>query len=117
MAEEGWMISMTHLFSLVNYAARNGCKLVLAGDQEQLAAVEGGGAMMLLADRLGYVQLAEPVRFKTGWERESSLRLRRGGAPPLDDYDQHGRVRGAPPEEAVGPAVHGYVASHLSPRD
>jgi hypothetical protein len=35
------------------------------GDQEQLAAVEGGGAMMLvLADRLGHVQLAEPVRFK-----------------------------------------------------
>jgi len=36
------MISNTHLAALVDYAARNGCKLVLAGDQEQLAAVEGG---------------------------------------------------------------------------
>ena len=26
--------------------------------------------MMLLADRLGYVQLAEPVRFTAAWERE-----------------------------------------------
>ena len=51
---------IVHLAKLVDYAARNGCKLVLAGDQEQLAAVESGGAMTLLADRLGYVQLAEP---------------------------------------------------------
>jgi hypothetical protein len=55
LADEGSMISITHLAALTEYAARNRCKLVLAGDQEQLAAVEGGGAMMLLADRLGYV--------------------------------------------------------------
>jgi hypothetical protein len=78
---------------------------VLAGDQEQLAAVEGGGAMMLLADRLGYVQLAEPVRFTAAWERDASLRLRRGDATALDDYDQHGRIRGAPPEQAMDQAV------------
>jgi len=81
MADEGSMVSMAHLSALTRYAARNGCKLVLAGDQEQLAAVEGGGAMMLLADRLGYVQLAEPVRFAAAWEREASLRLRRGTPP------------------------------------
>ncbi len=74
------MVSITHLAALVDHAARNGCKLVLAGDQEQLAAIEGGGAMMLLADRLGYVQLAEPVRFTAAWEREASLRLRPGDA-------------------------------------
>ena len=45
--DEGSMVSMAHLAALAGYAARNGCKLVLAGDQEQLAAVEGGGAMML----------------------------------------------------------------------
>ena len=101
------MVSMAHLAALVEHAARNGCKLVLAGDQEQLAAVEGGGAMMLLADRLGYVQLAEPVRFAAAWEREASLRLRRGDATALDDYDQHGRIRGAPPEQAMDQAVEG----------
>ena len=66
LVDEGSMISLRHLSALVSHAARNGCKVVLAGDQEQLAAVEGGGAMMLLADRLGYVQLAEPVRFSAG---------------------------------------------------
>jgi conjugative relaxase-like TrwC/TraI family protein len=115
--DEGSMVSLAHLAALVEHAARNGCKLVLAGDQEQLAAVEGGGAMMLLADRLGYVQLAEPVRFKAGWEREASLRLRRGDATALDEYDQHGRIRGAPPDQAMDQAVHAYVASYLAGRD
>ena len=115
--DEGSMVSLAHLAALVEHAARNGCKLVLAGDQEQLAAVEGGGAMMLLADRLGYVQLAEPVRFAAGWELEASLRLRSGDATALDEYDQHGRIRGASPEQAMDQAVHAYVASYLAGRD
>jgi AAA domain/TrwC relaxase len=117
VADEGSMISMTHLAALVDYAARNGCKLILAGDQEQLAAVEGGGAMMLLADRLGYVQLAEPIRFTAAWERDASLRLRRGDATALDEYDQHGRIRGGPPEQAMDQAVTAYVASYLAGKD
>ena len=56
------MISITHLTVLTEYAARYGCKLVLAGDQEQLAAVEGGGAMTLLADRLGLGRGEAPGR-------------------------------------------------------
>src|SRR6202011_2031081 len=92
VADEGSMISITQLAAIVSYAARNSCKLVLAGDQEQLAAVEGGGAMSLLADRLRYAQLAGPGRVTPAWEREASLRLRRGDATALDEYDQHGRI-------------------------
>ncbi len=117
VVDEGSMVSLAHLATLVEYAARHGCKLVLAGDQEQLAAVEGGGAMMLLADRLGYVQLAEPVRFTAAWERAASLRLRRGDATALDEYDQHGRIRGAPPEQAMDQAINAYVANYLAGRD
>ena len=117
VADEGSMISMSHLAALVEYAARTSCKLLLAGDQEQLSAVEGGGAMMLLADRLGYVQLAEPVRFTAEWERGASLRLRQGDATALDEYDQHGRIRGAPPDQAMDQAARAYVASYLDGRD
>jgi len=93
LADEGSMIAITHLAGVAAYATRNSYKLVLAGDQEQLAAVEGGGAMTLLADRLGYVQLAEPVRFAAAWERGASLRLRSGDATALatlwgDDSDR-----------------------------
>jgi conjugative relaxase-like TrwC/TraI family protein len=116
-ADETSMISITHLAALTEYAASNGCKLILAGDQEQLAAVEGGGAMALLAERLGYVQLAEPVRFTAAWERVASLRLRQGDATALDEYDQHGRIRGAPPDLAMDQAARAYVASYLAGRD
>ena len=111
------MVSMAHLAALVDHAAGNGCKLVLAGDQQQLSAVEGGGAMMLLASRLGSVQLAEPVRFTAAWERDASLRLRQGDPAALDDYDQHGRIHGAPPDEAMDKAVKAYVANYLAGHD
>ena len=117
LGDEGSMISATHLAAIVAYAAQNSCKLILAGDQEQLAAVEGGGAMTLLADRLGYVQLAEPVRFTAAWERAASLRLRSGDATALDEYDQRGRIRGAPPDQAMDQAARAYVASYLAGRD
>jgi AAA domain len=117
LVDEGSMVSLAHLSALAEYAARNGCKLVLAGDQEQLAAVEGGGAMTLLADRLGYVQLAEPVRFAAAWERQASLRLRSGDATALDDYDLHGRIRGAPPDQAMDQAARAYVAAYLDGQD
>ena len=73
--------------------------------------------MMLLADRLGYVQLAEPVRFTAAWERAASLRLRAGDATALDEYDQHGRIRGAPPDHAIDQAARAYVATYLTGRN
>jgi hypothetical protein len=72
--------------------------------------------MMLLADRLGYVQLAEPVRFTAAWERAASLRLRHGDATALDEYDQHGRIRGAPPDHATDQAARAYLATYLTGR-
>ena len=117
VVDEGSMVSIGHLAALVDHAARNGRKLVLAGDQEQLAAVEGGGAMMLLAARLGFVQLTEPVRFRAERERDASLRLRQGDPTALGDYDQHGRIRGAPPDEAMDQAAKAYVASYLAGHD
>ena len=70
--------------------------------------------MTLLANRLGYVQLAEPVRFTAAWERAASLRLRAGDATALDEYDQHGRIRGAPPDHATDQAARAYVATYLA---
>ena len=84
--------------------------MILAGDTAQLQAVENGGGMSLLADRLGYVQLAEPVRFRAGWEQAASLRLRAGDASVLAEYDQHGRIKGGDPERMVDAAAAAYVA-------
>ena len=58
LIDEASMMSMVDLADVVGYAAARGCKVIVAGDQEQLTAVEGGGGMMLLAARMGHVQLA-----------------------------------------------------------
>jgi len=115
--DEASMMSLPDLLEIVRHAVRCGAKVIIAGDQEQLAAVESGGGMMLLARRLGYVQLAEAVRFTARWERDASLRLRTGDPSVLDEYHEHGRIRGADPERAIDDAARMYVAHYLAGRD
>ena len=82
-----------------------------------LQAVENGGGMSLLADRLGYVPLTEPIRFKAAWERDASLRLRAGDTSVLADYDQHARIRGGDPEQMMDAAARAYVALTVAGTD
>ena len=96
--DEASMLGTPDLADLIDLAARHGGKVIVAGDTEQLQAVSSGGGMSLLADRLGYVRLMEPVRFRAGWERAASLRLRDGDATALADYDRHARITGGDPE-------------------
>jgi len=117
IADESSMTSVADLADMCTYAAARGCKLLVIGDSEQLAAVEGGGGMALLASRLGSVQLAEAVRFQAGWEQEASLRLRRGDVSALETYDDHGRIRGGEPEQAMEEARRLCVAGYVTGKD
>ena len=108
------MMSIADMADIISYAASRGCKVIIAGDQEQLAAVEGGGGMMLLAGELGYVQLAEAVRFRAGWEQRGLAAAARRATPSaLDEYDEHGRIRGGEPEQAMDEACALYVSHYL----
>jgi len=117
LIDEGSMLSTSDMAAIVAYAADRGSKVIISGDQEQLAAVEGGGGMLLLAHQLGHTQLAEPVRFTAQWERDASLRLRAGDAAVLADYDEQGRIRGGTLDEALDQARKAYVAGTLAGRD
>lgn len=117
LIDEASMMSMADMESIVRQAAEGGHKVIISGDNEQLTAVEGGGAMMLVARRNGSVQLAEPVRFIAEWEREASLRLRAGDLSALENYDEQGRIFGGPPDENMDEAAKAYVAGYLEGRD
>ena len=108
--DEASMLSGPDLADLIAYAKKRGAKIILAGDIHQLQAVENGGGMSLLAARLGYARLAEPVRFRHAWEQAASLRLRDGDTTVLAEYDQHGRIIGGDPEEMMDAAAAAYVA-------
>ena len=94
LVDEASMMPGPDLADLIAYVKARGGKIILAGDTSQLQAVENGGGMALLAEQLGYARLAEPVRFRNGWERQASLRLRDGDTSVLAEYDQHGRITG-----------------------
>ena len=98
------------LADLIAYAQARDGKVILAGDTGQLQAVENGGGMSLLAAALGYVRLAEPVRFRNDWEQQASLRLHDGDTTVLAEYDQHGRIVGGEPEQMMDAAAAAYVA-------
>jgi conjugative relaxase-like TrwC/TraI family protein len=92
-------------------------RAILAGDTGQLAAVEHGGGMSLVARVLGYAQLAEPVRFRAGWEKAASVRLRNGDASVLAEYADHGRLRAGSLEDMLEAAASAYVARTLEGQD
>jgi ATP-dependent exoDNAse (exonuclease V) alpha subunit len=115
--DEASMISGPDLADLINLAEATDSKIILAGDTGQLQAVENGGGMSLLTGQLGYVQLAEPVRFRAGWEQAASLRLRAGDTSVLADYDQRARIRGGEPEQILDAAAAAYVALSVDGTD
>ena len=117
LMDEASMISNPDLADVVTQADASGAKVILAGDTQQLQAVENGGGMSLLADALGYAQLTEPVRFRAAWEQAASLRLRAGDTSVLAEYDQHGRIRGGEPEQMIDAAAAAYLALTLDGTD
>jgi hypothetical protein len=117
LIDEASMVATPDLADVIAQAAGSGAKVILAGDTQQLQAVENGGGLSLLADALGFVQLAEPVRFRAGWEQAASLRLRAGDGTVLAEYDQHARIRGGEPEQMIDTAAAHYLALTLDGTD
>jgi hypothetical protein len=115
--DEASMLSGPDLADLIAYAEARGAKIILAGDTNQLQAVENGGGMSLLAQRLGYAGLTEPVRFRQSWEQAASLRLHDGDTTVLAEYDQHGRIIGGAPEDMLDAAAAAYIALTTSGTD
>jgi hypothetical protein len=70
--DEASMMTGPDLADLISLAEARGAKVIVAGDTGQLQAVQNGGGMSLLADRLGYARLAHPVRFHEPWEQAAS---------------------------------------------
>jgi len=115
--DEASMTPTPDLRDLAVHAATGGHKLIVCGDHAQLSAVGSGGGMNLLVGELGHVELAEAVRFAEPWEQNASLRLRAGDAAVLAEYDDHGRIRGNPPAEAMEDARRLYVARYVQGTD
>jgi len=92
IVDEAGMLPTTKLAELADLADMKGWRIALVGDPLQFSAVGRGGMFGLLVDTFGAIELDRVHRFDNEWEREASLRLRRGDASVAEVYEQHGRL-------------------------
>jgi conjugative relaxase-like TrwC/TraI family protein len=83
-------------------------RVVLVGDPLQFSAVGRGGMFGLTVDTFGAIELDSVHRFTHAWERDASLRLRRGDVDVIDLYDSHERLRGGPSTQMERNAIHAW---------
>jgi hypothetical protein len=111
--DEASQLSTCDLAMVQEAARAAGARLVLAGDTEQLGAVEAGGMFRLLTREVPCAELHEVRRFDAAWEAGASVRLRAGDFTAYAAYDRHGRMRGADQDAALDRAASMWLADHL----
>ncbi len=93
VVDEAGMVGSRKLTRLLDHAQRAGAKVVLVGDDRQLAAIDAGGGFRALRVRLGASELVENRRQLHAWERDA-LDLVRDGLvdEAVDAYRHHDRL-------------------------
>jgi conjugative relaxase-like TrwC/TraI family protein len=93
VVDEAGMLGSRKLARLLDYAADARAKVVLVGDDKQLASIEAGGGFGGLRLRLGASALTENRRQAEPWEREAVEHLRDGNLDAaLSAYREHDRL-------------------------
>lgn len=91
--DEAAMLGTRKLARLMHHAARARAKLILIGDDKQLASIDTGGGFRALRERLGASELRGNHRQQTPLGRDISLLFRTGRQQEaLDQLVQHGKV-------------------------
>jgi conjugative relaxase-like TrwC/TraI family protein len=93
VVDEAGMAGSRKLARLLDHAHQAQAKVVLVGDDRQLAAIDAGGGFRALRLRLGASELTENRRQQQAWEGEA-LELVRGGLveEAVAAYQAHDRV-------------------------
>jgi conjugative relaxase-like TrwC/TraI family protein len=91
--DEAGMVGTRTYERLLSHAAQAKAKVVLVGDERQLAAIDAGGTFAGLAERLGATELCEVHRQAQVWDREALDELRHGDISEwVAAYERHGRL-------------------------
>ncbi|WP_194924385.1 MobF family relaxase [Catenulispora pinisilvae] len=116
LVDEAGMAGTMNLDRLVTIAAERGAVVRLLGDYRQLGAVESGGALRLIANECGAVELSTLYRFADPIEAEATLKIRVGDAAGLDFYQDAGRIRHGSRQGMTEQAYAGWKADMLAGR-
>jgi conjugative relaxase-like TrwC/TraI family protein len=100
--DEAGMVGSRKLTQLLEHAHQAQAKVVLVGDDRQLAAIDAGGGFRALRLRLGASELTENRRQHQAWEREALDLVRFGLVEEaVAAYQAHDRVVAADSKPAA----------------
>lgn len=115
VVDEAGMSSTADLHLITRLAAAAGAKVVLAGDHEQLGAVEAGGLFEYLTRHAASVaELVVVHRFEESWERAASLLVRAGDTAAVAEYLTRGRLRAGTLEQMQAQAGQAWLADTVA---
>ncbi|MBU0863789.1 MAG: Ti-type conjugative transfer relaxase TraA [Alphaproteobacteria bacterium] len=100
--DEAGMIGTRQLERVVTEAEKQGAKVVLVGDPEQLQAIEAGAAFRAAAERHGAVEISAIRRQHEEWQRDATCELATGRTgEAIGRYADAGHAHAADTREAA----------------
>ena len=93
IVDEAAMLDSRVTGELLAAARRAGAKVILAGDDRQLASIERGGLFTELRQRHGAAEISEVTRQRTDWQRQAARDLAEGRfAEAVAAFDRAGAI-------------------------
>ena len=93
IVDEAAMLDARVTGELLSEARKSGAKLILAGDDRQLASIERGGLFTELRQRHGAAEISEVTRQRSDWQRQAARDLADGKfAAAVTAFDQAGAI-------------------------
>jgi ATP-dependent exoDNAse (exonuclease V) alpha subunit len=106
IADEAGMLSTKHLAQVTGYAQAAGAKLILAGDDKQLASIERGGLFGALKEKHGAAELHEVVRVSDAEQRRAFNLMHEGQfLPALAIFSRQGAIHWSGRQEEAREAL------------
>ncbi|MCP4282868.1 MAG: AAA family ATPase, partial [Gammaproteobacteria bacterium] len=93
VVDEAAMLDTNIMDRLLQEAERGKSKVILVGDDRQLASVSRGGMFGAITDRLGSAEITKVRRQREAWDRQAAQDFATGRfADGVEAYEQHGRI-------------------------
>ena len=106
VVDEAAMLDSRVTGELLAEAKASGTKVILAGDDRQLASIERGGLFTELRKAHGAAEITEVTRQRTGWQRQAARDLAEGRFNvAVQAFDRHGAVTWTPDQDAARSAL------------
>ena len=106
VVDEAAMLDSRVTGELLAEARRAGAKLILAGDDRQLASIERGGLFAELRKAHGAAEITQVTRQRADWQRQAARDLAEGRfGPAVQAFDHNGAITWTGDEDAARAAL------------